>query len=167
MGVDAEVLLPAHVRVQDVAEVVGKLLGHESTLRPAGGVDVKQVEVVSIPEIPSCAWLRGYDNTGDERCTTFSVLYHFESEDGRRIIMRRSRAEYIALLRRLADFFGGTVDYQDCDAEGADYCVERPLEESAPTDGEAWFAFQKRIHELTPLGEEEIAACVGFAAYQD
>ena len=167
MGVDTVVLLPAHVRVQDVTDVIGKLLGHSSKLRDSGSVDVAQVNVENIEGLPDCVYLRGYHGKGDQRRPTFTFTYPFESDDGRRIIMRRSRAENIALFRRLVDFFGGSVDYQDCDAEDADYSVECPIDESAPTDGDAWYAFQKRIHVMTPLSEEEVAACEEFAAYHD
>ena len=96
------------------------------------------------------------------------LFYHFEGEESgyRRCLMPRSRAEWIALGRRLADFFGGKVDYDDSDGVGYDYEVPpRTDTENCPEDGRPWKALQARIHALAPLSKAEIQACQDSATY--
>ena len=93
-------------------------------------------------------------------------LYHFEVQGGQRLIMRRARAEAIALFCRLAQFFGGAVDFNDCDDQ-YDRFYERPMRRPVndPEDGLMWNQLQEDLFNLKPLTEQEIAQYDEYAAY--
>jgi hypothetical protein len=56
------------------------------------------------------------------------------------------------MFRALADFFGGVLDYADCDENEADYVVaDRTDDENHPEHGEPWDRLQRRIAEVRPL----------------
>ncbi len=58
----------------------------------------------------------------------------------------------IRLLKALADFFGGKVDFDDCDDVEFDYVVEdKKDEDNCPEDGEAWTNLQERFLTIKPL----------------
>ena len=82
--------------------------------------------------------------------------------------MPRSTASNIALGKRLVDFFGGFVDYNDCDNSDSDYAVaEKTADECDPQDGQPWDDFQERMFNLKPITKEEIEACRQYSAYPD
>jgi hypothetical protein len=62
----------------------------------------------------------------------------------------------MAIMHRLVDFFGGILDYNDCDDIDNNYEVEaKSWEDNRPSDGEAWYRLQNRILDLKPITEEE------------
>lgn len=172
MGVDARIYLPANVRVDDVADVIGALLGRKPERQDFGGnssgwstkVPGVSVETTSIPEMAAinvndCPVLNG---------RMAHICYHFEGRGGRRAILLRSYAQWIAMFKRLADFFGGTVDFSDCDDSEADYVVAHKSDaENHAEDNVEWYDLQARKLEVQSLTPEEIAACVEFAAYKE
>lgn len=171
MGVDCRCYLPAWVRVYDVALVLGILSGLEKSKKPLISADGWYTEVAGVRVVsggdsqPQCVWID---------CATVSrprvgVLYHFEPSYGKgRLLMPRSRPFWIAACRRLVDFFGGELDYNDCDESDIDYTVPaKPWEEISPEDGPAWQALQQRLFDLEPLSEEELAWAQTVAAYPD
>jgi len=171
MGVDATVQLPPYSKIIHVADVVGKLCGCESELKPLGGSDAVFSNVQGVSYKPSTiAELAQIvvENPSLFDVPVLSVWYHFENDDdGNRCLRQRSFPRWIALFQRLADFFGGLVEYKDSN-EGIDYRVPfKPLDEVAPATGKPWDTFQRRIHNLPPVSEEEVAACARLAAYQD
>jgi hypothetical protein len=169
MGVDCRLEMPGYVEVRDVAKAIGKLLGCKSIQEELGwgrptrvdGVRVRNSSVVGLAEIdvvtPVLRWL---------------LLYHFQGNGGTRAILMRSRAKHIALLKRLADVFGGTVDFDDCDETRADHVApERPEKfcfggDDPDASSAAWTAWQDELHAMEPLTEDEIAAFEQYAAYQ-
>lgn len=73
---------------------------------------------------------------------------------------------WIAVCRRIADLFGGALDYNDCDLSEADYFrFERDWADDK--DGNGYLARQDAILALKPLTAGEIEACREFAAYRD
>jgi len=172
MGVDTRITLPPAARVGDVAKVVGILLGLKSSKEPLHD-DTWYVAVPGAAIEPSgvveCALiaLKGPVSVFDGEASVH-LLYHFEGDhDGSRLLMPRSYAGWIALGRRLVDFFGGEVDYADCDAADVDYSVPRKdWHEIAPKDGEEWHAFQQRMLDLPPITKADVKACQQYAAYR-
>jgi hypothetical protein len=64
------------------------------------------------------------------------------------------------------DFFGGKVDYNDCDSKGIDYRKrERPNSENCPSDGKAWDDFQRRIAAVKPLTDKDFKRAARAAGY--
>lgn len=62
-----------------------------------------------------------------------------------------------AVGKRLVDFFGGSVDFNDCDDIDVDYSKEPgSTDVNAPTSGEHWENFQKRILEVPRIHKDEL-----------
>ena len=162
MGTDCQVLLPTDVRARDVATAIAILLGADKTKQPLGkgGSWVCQTDasVEANTAVPTCADLVV---PGDR------YLYHFEVQGGQRLIMRRSRAKAIALFYALAKFFGGAVDFNDCDDQ-YDRFYERSLQRPVndPEDGVLWTQLQEDLFNLEPLTEKDIAQYEDYAAYR-
>lgn len=165
MGIDARVSLPPNVRVNDVATVLGALLGRPVRREPMGDIwhaAVDGVRVESAPGLPQCANIcLSHNGTDYDR-----YLFHFEGHGGRRLIIRRSRMEHIALFCELARFFGGSVDFNDHDECDADFVVEDGADEAnCPEDGEPWRRLQERIADVRPLNDRYVASHARDAAY--
>jgi len=184
MGVDCKVVLPNEARLRDVSQVIALLLGKEGSLEPLGGgrdnsvaLRVKGVRTEAIPDMPECVHIRIDDAIAGEAGETRGdrrILYHFEfgtqSEGGRytvsgRGIMPSSTPLNVALCVELAKFFGGRVDFNDCDNEEADFEAPTPLDVSA-NDGALWNSFQRRMAAVQPLTPEQIAEAYSHAAYK-
>jgi hypothetical protein len=174
MGVDIRILLPANVRVDDVAKVLAILDGVPAKKRQLGNwwlqppcqgesycADV-DVDVAGAEKIPSCAHI---DWTGASGKRLW--LYHFESDNGWRLLMPRATAWNIAAGRRLIRFFGGKLDYNDCDSTSWNEIVHaKSSTVNAPNDGKPWHNLQDRLLALTPLTQEEIESADKVASYK-
>lgn len=158
MGVDCRIQLPHTARLRDVAQVIGILAGHKVTTEEYP--TVVGIRFSTYNEMPECCRIL-FEHEGEPR----QVLYHFEFNSGNRGMLPRSTPFNIALGRALVDFFGGTLDYQDCDDVSEDYRVPARTDINAE-DGEPWEQLQRRKFALQPLTAEDIAACAEFAAYQ-
>lgn len=178
MSNDCRLWFPPGARVRDVAMVIGRLLGCDAELVPIGGgssaARVGDMRVEPIcgmdPPMAECCHIRGETPTpGWESVWT---MYHFEpggAENpcpGSTLIMPSSRPQAIAVCRGLVDFFGGWLDYDDCDEFDLDY-VKPPRDPIAPSDGVEWDDFQRAIVEVQPLTRADFEACVRWAAYKD
>lgn len=168
MGVDCKLTLPAKVRIDDVATVLAILTGVEPvkkqlTPKPSDGwyTKVEGIRYNCHNDMPGLATIEWRDGTGKIR----HKLYHFEFEQGYRGIMCRSYAEWICIARHMVVFFGGSVDYQDCDEIDADYTLSTPSYISAE-DGKPWQDFQEAMFNCKPITPEEIEACEQYAAYK-
>jgi hypothetical protein len=183
MGVDAKIYLPGNVRLSTVVEVVARLLDAPAVYKklepekpkstswhasiPEGVVEyrntVQGLVGVTIGQINPA--LRGSEHF------PFSYHYEFGGYKGMgacRGMILRSWDCNIAILRGLADFFGGIVDHQDCDDEERDYVVaDKPDNMNCPEDGRAWQFLQERIMAVEPLTQEQIDACDQYAAYHE
>lgn len=166
MGVDCKIYLPSRVNVRDVATVIAILLGNKVRKEPLGSdgwhvqVDGVKVEPCS-GTLAECCQIK-VNCDGEERW----FLYHFEfGREGKRGIMPRSTARNIALCKGLADFFGGIVDFSDCDDREADYYVEEKFDIHGE-DNEAFYRKQSRMLEVHPLSKSEIDECEEVCAYK-
>lgn len=187
MGVDAKIYLPANVRLKTLTEVVCRLLGapiekhildnrsHPGAwfAHPAKGV-VKMRSYKGIPEMAGISIKKIDYKLYGQHVIGFS--YHFEfggprcgkNNGGCRGIMMRAWAVNIAVFRRLADFFGGVVDYCDCDSKENDYVVEAKDDSlNCPESDKPWQDLQHRIMAVAPLTQEEIDACEKVASYHE
>jgi hypothetical protein len=169
MGVDATIRLPEDVRVTDVADVMGILAGLPFTQEPltGGGSYVKvkgvKVETSGCPEMVIIQ-LTGNLVDGEPIHTAF---YHFESDDGKgRQVGVRSTPFWIALGRQLAAFFGGSMDYNDCDEVDVNYVADKPRADNRHTSNGAWVAFQEDLAKIQPLTEYDLNRAREFAAYK-
>lgn len=170
MGVDTCIRLPADVRVHDVAECIGILAGLTPQKTPIGqgsyacrvpGVEVKPSSIPTCCEIN----IRGKLIDGEGH---HYVLYHFEPDglNPGRLILPRCTAFWICIARSLVKFFGGTVDYCDCDSVDVDFKRDRPRPRNNPSDGAEWYEFQDEMLALKPITKKELAQAVKWAAYK-
>jgi hypothetical protein len=179
MGVDAQIMLPADVTVQHVAEAMAMCCGYPHSRHPLGdhGDDADkwflQVEGWTVQETPSALagtatiMLEHPDVPHLDGEKVHHVMFHLEFDHGRRrLLMPRSTPFWIAMGRKLVDFFGGSMDYQDCDAVEVDYESPKPREWNDPDDGESWQQFQIDMEAITPVTRDDILACAAHAAYE-
>lgn len=170
MGVNTCIMLPPDVKLGDVATVVGGCAGVPKTRKALGGsyrdswyVHMPYMKVESAEHLPACArfewskgcWLKenGYS------------LYHFEPDNSAgRLMLPPSTAWWIATAVRLVDFFGGHVDFSDCDDVDVDhFAVPHPNRRAS--DGEPWQELQQRMWDVTPVTREEAIDNEILAAY--
>lgn len=172
MGVDCKVYLSPATKFRDVADVIGILLGQpfrEKKLPNSNGifVEVDGVETKASEAVIECAEI---SIPSQDRW----FFYHFEFsglsynehdfQPGRGLLLR-SRSENIALGVALVKFFGGYVDFADCDESECDFAwPEQP--DIRANDGEAWDAYHRRMLALKPITKTEIARYESAAAYK-
>jgi hypothetical protein len=172
MGVDCKTYLPPNVRIRDVANILGIAAGlkphmyqseqfSDSSWAEVNGVSVSGSGIVTLANID----LRGDMVDGMKH---HFVSYHFEaSHSGDRLLMPRSTAFWIACMKRLVDFYGGRIDFNDCDDTDVDYEVPpKSNEENCPEDGDEWDDFQKRVLAVEPVTKAEMEYLDGVAAYK-
>ncbi len=178
MGVNVRLELPARTRMMDVANVVGLLLGcarHWDESQGARWVQVKGVSrSSSCNNIPEMAYInikvKNIDNPAAQVIQksdgdTYALSYHFEGERlGGPTMIPKSTPAKIALCKAVVIFFGGRLDYNDCDSVDVNLVVE-PRADVAPTDGKAWNDFQEALWNIKPLTQADIDTVARWAAY--
>lgn len=177
MGVDVRVHLPANVRLDTVARVMAAYAGgevkksfFENDSKSGWSTRVDGYKIKSCEAIPSMVEIiiePGKPMVDGENL--HHCFYHFEpsEREGGRLMMPRSTAFWIALMTKVVDFFGGTLDYQDCDSVDVDYTVPaKSWEENSAEDGAAWYALQNRILSIKPITKADWKAANKHAAYK-
>lgn len=179
MGVDCKITLPNAARIDDVADVIGLLLGCKGTLEPldnngsihlkVAGVETKNSSITGCAEINISNAPLGSGGKSGNRW----FFYHFEwsgqnkgdyNTGQGRGIMPRSTAINIAMAKELVTFFGGSVDYNDCDDTEVDFKAPEQKDIRA-CDGKGWDKFQRRMFAVKQLTKAQITACQKHAAY--
>lgn len=164
MGVDCKVTLSPGTRIEDAATVIGAALGCKKVWVTTDGgsrwVNVNGA-MVRPCSISGCGDIYVSAPTEQRR-----FLWHYEwGADGSRGMILRSTAVNIALARRLAEFFGGSVAPNDSDE---DFAWEWPYRaDCRADDDEEWDVFQQRLMGVDPILVVEIEACRDFAAYDE
>ena len=168
MSVNCVIALPDNVRVSTVATVLGSLLGQPRIMQPLGG-DCKY-DYITMPTVeikttgtPDMCLIVTKTLFGDP-CTAY---YFFESDRGGRLLMFNSTPLRCAVGRRLVEFFGGRVMYDDCKGRWNFSRPARPDKENRPSDGKPWQQLQERIYALHAVSGKEIAKFKKVAAYPD
>lgn len=171
MSVDCCIWLPNNVRVRDVANVLGIAAGlfpsrvsisdNKGWYINVDGVSVSPSVVPTLAEIA----LRGIMVDGEN---IHWVLYHFEPDrTGYRLLMPKSTAFWITCGCKLVDFFGGEIDFQDCDEFTCNYKKAKKSNiNNCPSDGKAWSGLQERIEAVTPITQKELEHTSRLSAYQ-
>lgn len=171
MGTSCRIVLPSDVLIRDVADVMGILAGlpkHMDTLDNSGrqfqvckvnGVKVKNT---TIPEMGQII-LEGAMVDGQK---AHQVYYHYEGEHGTtRTLSPQSTALWIAIGRGLVYFFGGTMDYQDCDSVRVNFRKPKPRKWNDPESNKPYDDFQRAMFAVEPLTKADLNACKKWAAY--
>lgn len=165
MGIDTRILLPTNVRIHDVATVIAKLVGipvtkeildkHSYHAKIAPETDNRGLKVVT-SSVPSMLMIQWWG--GSEVRPQGNMFYHYESGYDYFMGVLHGDDGAIAIGKGLVDFFGGIVDFNDCDNEDHDYSMPtKSRKMNAPEDGPEWHNFQDRILALEPLKVESPA----------
>lgn len=180
MSVDTKVTLPAGAQIADVAMVIALLLGKSRTWTECKNTNNYR-EGLTEPTANGWCTVEGISySTSDNQphCCTINIgsipqqygdgwwfFYHFEFGGGHHGMSGGSRAERIALHKRLVDVFGGTVDYNDCDSREVDYRRKSP-NWLGKSDDKNFHAKHIAFWAITPITPKEIAACNKPASYK-
>jgi hypothetical protein len=165
MGVNACLTFSPGARVDDVADAIGVLAGLPAVtdnkgFRRVAGVTVKSTSVPQSPRI----LLRGRMVDGSR---VHEVMFHYEGCGGRPSIAPPSTAFWVAVCRRLVGFFGGRLDYNDCDSRTAGYRRPCPRRRNDPQDGAAWQKFEREMDGVRPVTVADVARAGKYAYYKE
>jgi hypothetical protein len=185
MGCDTRLHLPYGTCIEDVGDVIAILLGNPVQWHDCTPSDNRRSwEYISFG-VTKQPTKKGFVRTGvtynaklPPQCVFINLpdiptmygdgwwlLYNFEGVKGPNM-SGGSRAERIALHRRLADFFGGVVDYNDCGSKMSNYRRKSPAWVGKTHINKHYHDLQLAKFNLKAITVEEIAACEKFAAYK-
>ncbi len=155
MGIDVKVKLPSNVSFRNVSKAIAIILGAKPRLAPLGNGG----KVTDVPD----GVITLNDNSVTS-CQSFNVnvpdrpnrwfLYHYEyGNAGHRGLSFNARnPSNIDLAKAIVDFFGGDVDFDDCDDVECDYSVPAKSDlENHPEDNEEWDDLQHRLMAIKPI----------------
>lgn len=95
------------------------------------------------------------------------VSYFFECKDGKyRYLYPKATPFWIAIGKGLCKFFGGKIDYHDCDAGGINASWKKPRKCNSPEDGGAWYAFEQAKLDLKPITVKDMIKANKWAGYK-
>ena len=172
MGINVKIELPSDVRLHDVAMVMGVLVGFPKELKSLGDksgstyLEVKGIKIYSAV-VPSCACISLASlGKGNMLFINDEVMFHYELE-GRdyRGMYPRATPFWIAMGRRLVEFFGGRVQFNDSIGTEWDLEEGRPRRRNNPSDGREWQVFQDAMFAIKPLTFKELADAEKFSPY--
>lgn len=180
MGCDTKLKLPPAVELQDVARAIALLLGKPRTWTDCsilnsckdglteptaeGWVEISGISYKTSDSQPTCVTIDIKD-IPSEYGDGWWFFYHFELEGGNHGMLGGSRAERIALHRRLVDIFGGSVVHQDSNGR-VNYRRPSPKWLGKSNDNRQFHAKHLALWNVTPITAKEIARCEKFAAYK-
>jgi hypothetical protein len=169
MGVDTLIRLPEDARLRDVGDVLGALAGLPVSKMELTGdawyVRVKGVSIRGYDTIPELAAISLHGAMVDGQEEHF-VSWHWEPEEGGRLLMPRATAFWIAIGRGLVRFFGGEIVYNDCTGNEADFKCKKPRKRNNPQDGDEWQGFQEEKFEVKPITKKKLDQAEELAAYK-
>ena len=173
MGCCTQISLPADVRVNDAAKVIGALVGFPKykkhfqgsacCVAMVDGYEISNCE--NLPEMVSINLiLETLDGQEGHYC-----FYHFEgNQNGERSICPPSTPFWIAVGLRLVKFFGGSIKFKDyTESPSIDVVYNKPRKTNFVEDGQEWDDFQQDILDIEPISKEDILQCVESAEYTD
>jgi len=169
MGVDTIIRFSDMTRFRNVAIVMGILAGNKPTQTDLNGegyyTECNGVKTRSCGDsLPECAKI-----IFSHREENHFVLYHFEAEDGGRLLLPPSTPFWLAMGERLIQFFGGVMILNDCrDYDDPDNQIKRKgYRYRHADDGEPYFKLQKAMYDLAPITKDDILRWVKVAAYPE
>lgn len=182
MGVDTNIRLPVNVRARNVADVIGILSGKKvvkvsmdkSFYAKVEGVSAKGSDIAGLAEIvidcPVSDAAQKARLEGNKNATPY-CLFNYESHfNGKAcfLMIPSSTPYWIAIGKGLIDFFGGSMDYNDCDDKDVNYKKrEKSRKENSPENDKPWEDFQNRLWNLKPLTEKDFDAAYKHAVYNE
>jgi len=178
MGVDTRILLPEDVRVGNVAQVIGILAGLPKTWVTSNNgsckwIKVDGVKVESLENMPAtCRIILNIpDHWGRlvDKEQVHHTLFHFEPDmkKGGRLMIPPSTPFWIAVGIGLCKFFGGQIDFNDCDSKGWDRQFRKPRPTNSPNVGRPWDNFQQAMFDLKPVTTADMKFANKKASYKN
>jgi hypothetical protein len=156
MSTDTRAFLPQHIRVNDVAKVLGGLAGStvhrhdfDNSAGYAAWCDDARVTTTSMPEMLSI------DITANGEVIHFDYFFEADGGVGERELIARHCDRNVNLLTGLVRFFGGRLDANDCDDVDVDLAVAVhdatwPFPYT-PSAGDEWYRFQDAVLAVKPV----------------
>ena len=173
MSTSCNIYLPNDVRFNDVCSVIGILLGHKKNgvaldnecsfchvYNVYSSIEFEEQD----DECRANIWVRGTnmpgyiiimikDNPIDHEFHEGS--FHYETSNNMRLISGGSNDFWHQVGKGLVEFFGGYVDYNDCDDIEKDFESNSMREINNPTHDLEWDLFQTDLFELLSLEERK------------
>lgn len=187
MGVDCYINLPMDVDIDDIAHVMSILVGNKPILEPINGSQnggiachVKGYQFAST-HTPHMTMINlelvggglMVDGTDHHYCHFFYCSRNEETGKIVNCLYPRSNPFWCALGKKLVQFFGGSVQFNDCDsAKGKNvYRSKRhcPVDKHGltPHDGKEWNEYQKAMSEIKPLTIKDLEEVRHLTGYPD
>ena len=177
MGVDSLIYIRRDARVRDIADVIGILAGLKPYRRDFSQGDgwachVDGASADACKSLPQCCEINiqapdGYKLIDGEQ--SHYVLWHWEPSrmmGDYHLIMPRSTPFWIAIGRGLCKFFGGKIDYNDCDPDGINARFKGMRKDNSPEDGKPWTDFQQAKLDLKPLTMRDLEKAGKWSSYK-
>lgn len=158
MGVSARIYLPNDVDARTLGRVIAVLAGDDFERSKYGAVNPSGLKVEGIKSIPGCCEIT---INGGHWC-----MYHYDIEDSNyRLLNPPSTPFWIAVGKKLCEFFGGKIDYNDCDERG---CNKRwkKTRKNNPSDDGPWDRQNNRIAKLKPITKKDLEMATKYAYYK-
>lgn len=188
MGVDCNILLPHEANVESVANIMGVVsglvptkihfsgnLGNDFYVQVPGAVIETNTKSIA-PNMLTIMLTAPDGKTLVDGETAHMAYYFFQSginydDDIHRyrytgaLLSVRSTAYWISVGKRLVDYFGGIIDYCDCDDTFINY--RKPIKKVRcnPQDGEEYQQLHTNLLNMKPITELELMNNDEFAAY--
>jgi len=172
MGVDTNIYLPIDVDIEDIGRVMSILMGNKPKLGKGydnsfsccvGGF---KFEHTNTPHMTMILFTpeggKFIDGQDTHYCHFFYCNREEQTGEITNCLYPRSNPFWCALGKRLVQFFGGKVQFNDCgSAKGKNvYRSKRhcPVDRRGltPHDGKKWNEYQKAMSELKPLTKENL-----------
>ena len=183
MGVNVHCKLPADVRVDDAADVIGILAGlpivDHHIINPQGFIldfafhvpeateETNTYSTVAGVKIDGCNGFPMVDITlnGDmvDDTQAHHWYWHFEGDNGTRTFNPPTTGFWIAVCRGLVDFFGGEMIYADCGDSLCDY-RQQAIHSNETDNDMVYEQMQYRKRHLTPLTKADLEHAEQFLA---
>jgi hypothetical protein len=176
MGVNSKIYLDPTARLSDVGIVIGALAGLEvekvffdGKFTNTGSYYAKvQGVVISPTSMPELVTILVQDSIcGKSRY----CHWHWESEPNAvitnaKLLSPKAVPFWIAVGKRLVDFFGGAMICSDCD-DSINFVANRPRHTNYVESGKAWTDFQDEILNIKPISIEELLEANQLSAYTE
>ena len=178
MGVNLIAQFGSNASVDNVASVVGKLLGlpskmHNNPLHcSVEGIQMENGFCIGLVDVTFIAPKNKVLCDGEQR---HNFNWHYEFGGGRardyevlaRGCMPQSTPVWCAVMHHAIEFFGGKIAYEDCGFDGGNWdFVAKRNPRLNPSDGKTWNRFHRKVSAIKPLTVNDILAFNRYAAYK-
>lgn len=168
MGCDCNIYLPLNVRPKDIVNVIGILCGKEkkweySAFKTAKWIKVEGIKWVgneAIPEMTSLIVASPLSEVVTPYRESINAYHFWMCEEDRRgkfqQISVRSCNFWNVVGIKLVNFFGGEIDFNDCDEVEVNYSRRaKPNDVNGYESEEDFNKFQNRLFKLQPLTADD------------